>query len=113
MIITPFLAAAPFCGGTNYYSYASTIGALALMLIYIGVGCAETVEAWRERRLAWSVACIMGPVILLWALYRSVYPAPDFPNTLWPYVVVAWILAGAVVLRSRPAVARAPLPDYL
>ena len=83
------------------------------MLIYIGVGCAETVEAWRERRLAWSVACIMGPVILLWALYRSVYPAPDFPNTLWPYVVVAWILAGAVVLRSRPAVARAPLPDYL
>src|ERR1019366_2715074 len=74
LIIVPFLISAPFSGGTNYYSYASTIGTLALMLIYIGVGGAETVEAWRERRGVWSATCVLGPVVLLWALYRTVYP---------------------------------------
>ena len=113
LIIVPFLISAPFSGGTNYYSYASTIGTLALMLIYIGVGGAETVEAWRERRGVWSATCVLGPVVLLWALYRTVYPAPEFPNNLWPYAVMAWVLAALLAIRLRPAVARAPLPDYL
>ena len=45
---------APFIGAGNYYSYTSTIGVLALILVYIGVGGAETVEAWRDRRPIWS-----------------------------------------------------------
>ena len=77
------------------------------MLIYIGVGCAEAREAWRERRRAWSLTCAVGPLILLWALYRTVYPAPAFPNNLWPYVVLAWVLAAGLAIRLRPAVARA------
>jgi amino acid transporter len=113
LIIVPFLAWAPWSGAENYYSYVSTIGTLALILIYIAVGGAEMVEAWRERRRGWAALQVAGPLVLLWTLYRSMYPAPEFPNNLWPYVTLAWVVAAVLVMRLRPAVALAPLPDYL
>jgi amino acid transporter len=113
LIILPFLAWAPLSGAEHYYSDVSTIGTLALILIYIGVGAAEMAEAWRERRRGWAIFGAAGPLVLLWTLYRSMVPAPEFPNNLWPYVALGWVLAALVVIRLRPAVALAPLPDYL
>lgn len=49
LIIVPFLLCAPFVGAGNYYNYASTIGVLALIGVYISVCTAETVEAWVRR----------------------------------------------------------------
>jgi amino acid transporter len=112
MITVVFLLWAPFVGPGNYYSYASTIAVLALILVYIGVGGAEMVEGWREGRRLWSAACVLGPILLLWVLYRNIYPVPDFPNNLWPYVTLAWILLSWAVTRMRPAVTRVPLPDF-
>jgi amino acid transporter len=113
LVVVPFLVCAPFAGATNYYSYASTLGALALMLVYISVGAAETVEAWRERRVLWTCISVSGPALLLWVLFRNLYPVPDFPNNLWPYVALAWVAASWALLKMRPALATAPLPDYL
>jgi amino acid transporter len=112
LITVVFLAWAPFVGPGNYYSYASTIGVLALILVYIGVGGAEMVEGWREGRRLWSAACVLGPWLLLWVLYRNLIPVPEFPSNLWPYVVFAWVLLSWAVTRVRPAVTRAPLADY-
>jgi amino acid transporter len=112
LIILPFLACAPFAGAGNYYSYTSTTGVLALILVYIGVATAEVVEAGRERQLLWSAVCMLGPLLLLWVLYKNIYPAPDFPNNLWPYAALAWVAMAWVLMRFRPAVASAPLPDY-
>jgi amino acid transporter len=112
MIAFVFLAWAPFVGPGNYYGYVSTIAVLALILVYIGVGGAEMVEAWRERRPVWSTACVLGPVLLLWVLYRNIYPVPIFPNNLWPYVAAGWVTVAWLLTRLRPAVTRAPLADY-
>jgi amino acid transporter len=112
LIILIFVLWAPFVGPGNFYSYASTIGVLALILVYIGVGGAEMVESWRERRWLWSAACVLGPILLFWVLYRNVYPVPEFPNNLWPYVVAGWVIFSWAVTRIRPAVTRAPLADY-
>jgi amino acid transporter len=112
LIMVPFLLWAPFAGAGNFYSYASTTATLALILVYISVGAAETVESWREHRTAWSATCVLGPCLLLWVLYRNIYPVPEFPNNLWPYVALAWVVASWALMKLRPAVARAPLPDY-
>jgi amino acid transporter len=112
LIIVPFLLWAPFAGAGNYYSYTSTTAVLALILVYISVGAAEMVEAWRELRPVWSAICVLGPALLLWVLYRNIYPVPEFPNNLWPYVALAWVVASWALMKLRPAVARAPLPDY-
>ncbi|MGO9513581.1 MAG: hypothetical protein ACLP2F_08050 [Steroidobacteraceae bacterium] len=60
-----------------------------------------------------SAACTLGPILLLWVLYRNIYPVPVFPNNLWPYVAVVWVIASWVLMRLRPDVTSAPLPDYL
>lgn len=106
-----FLIWAPFTGAGNYYSYASTTGTLALIAVYIAVGGAEMIEAWRDGRRLWSTICVIGPVVLLWSLYRTIYPAPEFPNNLWPYVALLWIVAAFAVMWWRPKLARAPLPE--
>jgi amino acid transporter len=112
MIILPFMVVAPFISAGDYYSYTSTIGVLALILVYIGVCSAEVIEAWRERQLLWTTLCVAGPLLLLWVLYRNIYPAPEFPNNLWPYFALAWMIGAWGLIRMRPAVASAPLPDY-
>jgi len=103
MIIVPFVLWAPFAGASGFYSATSTIGVLALILIYIGVGVAEAVETWGSRPL-WAMLCVCGPVLLLWVLYRNLYPIPEYPNNLWPYVALAWLASSALIIRSRPAV---------
>jgi amino acid transporter len=112
LIIVTYLLWAPFVGSANYYSYVSTVGTLALIVVYIGVGGAEMAEGWSEKRRLWSAACLLGPVLLLWVLYRNIYPVPDFPNNLWPYAALAWILISWALTRMRPAVTQAALPDY-
>lgn len=112
LIMVPFIVCAPLTGAGNYYSDSSTIGVLALILIYIGVGAAETVEGWRDRRPIWSAACTLGPLLLLWVLYRNIYPVPQFPNNLWPYAALIWIIASLALMRLRPGVASTPLPDF-
>jgi amino acid transporter len=110
LILLPFALWAPFIGATDFYSYTSTIGVLALILIYIGVGTAEVVEAWGKQAL-WPVVCLLGPLLLLWVLYRNLYPVPEYPNNLWPYVALAWVAVSVAIMRSRPAITRAPLPS--
>jgi amino acid transporter len=113
LIIVPFLLWAPFAGAGSFYSASSTIGVLALILIYIGVGAAEMVEGVRETRPLWAGVCVLGPVLLLWVLYRNIYPVPEFPNYLWPYAALAWVLAAWALMKLRPAVTSAPLPQYI
>jgi amino acid transporter len=113
LILVPFLVWAPVTGAGNFYSYSSTLGTLALILIYVGVGAAEMVEGWREQQVIWAAACTFGPILLLWVLYRNIYPVPEFPNNLWPYVALIWVIASLGLMRLRPGVASAPLPDYL
>lgn len=108
LIILPFASWAPFVGATDFYSYTGTIAVLALILIYIGVGTAEVVETWGKQSL-WPAICLSGPVLLIWVLYRNLYPVPEYPNNLWPYVAVAWVAVSVAIMRSRPAVTRAPL----
>jgi amino acid transporter len=112
LVALPLLVWAPFVGAGSYYSYTSTIGVLALILVYIGVGGAEMVEAYRERRPLWSASSVLGPVLLMWVLYRNIYPVPEYPSNLWPYIVLAWVAASWVLIKWRPAVALAPLPDF-
>jgi len=44
-------------------------------------------------------------------------PAPPFTgyraSHLWPYVTLVWIVVALGLIRLRPALACAPLPDYL
>lgn len=96
------LACAPLTGPSKYCGDLLTIGTLALVLVYVGVNAADLTESFAARRLSWSLCGLGGVGVLLWSLYNSVYPEQAFPNNLWPYCVVAWVVAGAALAEFRP-----------
>ena len=58
-----------------------------------------------------SLLGITGVLLLLWPLYNSVYPVPAYPGNLWPFLLLAWLVCGALLLLARPALAREELPE--
>jgi amino acid transporter len=98
---------APFVGAVDYFGNLATTGTLALILVYAGVTVAELAESLGTGRLIWALFGLVGTFVLLWPLYNSVYPIPDFPRNLWPYVVIAWVSAGPLLLVLRPALGEA------
>jgi amino acid transporter len=103
------IVGAPLAGLTIYYGATATIGALALILVYMGVTVAEAVDAVRSRKAVWAAFGVLGTLILLWPLYNSVYPAPAYPGNLWPYAVLGYLVVGAGLLVLRPAIGEASL----
>jgi amino acid transporter len=86
----------------SYAGNIVTIGTLSLILVYFSVTTAQAVDAISRRRWGWCITCVLAAVLLLWPLWNSVYPAPPWPGYLWPYVVAAWLLLGALIVAFRP-----------
>ena len=102
---------APFVGTADYYDYVGTIGTLGLILVYMGVTGAVLAVSLKSRQPLWITIGLAGTLVLIWPLWNSIYPVPAFPNNLWPYVVVAWIVLGMALLIGRPQLARAKVPE--
>ncbi len=45
-------------------------------------------------------------MILLYVIYKNVYPAPDFPFNIFPYTAAAWLLIGVGSVLLVPGLAR-------
>jgi amino acid transporter len=102
---------APLRGAENYYDDLATIGTLALIVVYMAMTGAELADALAARRPIWSTFGILGTVALLWPLYNSVYPVPAFPGNLWPYLVVTWLVLGALLPTIRPVISAADMAE--
>jgi amino acid transporter len=102
---------APFVGAANYYDYLGTIGTLGLILVYMGVTGAVLAVSLKAKHRLWALLGLLGTVVLIWPLYNSVYPVPAYPNNLWPYAVLAWIVIGMALLVGRPTLSRAHVPE--
>lgn len=87
-------------GAGDFYGYLGTIGSLALILVYIGVTMAQAAFGRSNVDQVGLVAGCTGTAVLLWPLYNSLYPAPDWPGNLWPYLVLAWLAAGMMFSRT-------------
>lgn len=89
-------------GFSVFSSALVTIGTLALIVVYMSVTAAEAVIAFRHGRAIWGVTGALGTLLLLWPLWNSVYPVPEWPGSLWPYLVGAWLIIGVVLVLARP-----------
>jgi amino acid transporter len=91
------LTLAPWAGSRVYAEASATIGTLAVLLVYVGIGVAQAIEAGRERRHPWMVVGLLGAAALAWPLFTSLYSAPPWPGNLWPFVVILWMAIGVVI----------------
>jgi amino acid transporter len=76
------------------FFYLATIGVLSLLVMYVltNVGAVRFLLARGGR---WEVALpVAGIAVACYVLYRNVWPVPDPPFDVFPYVVAAWLAIG-------------------
>jgi amino acid transporter len=110
ILLLAMMAWAPMGGPGAYYSSTGTVGTLALILVYMGVSLAEALGTGRQGRNLGSAIGLVGVLLLFWPLYNSIYPIPAYPDNLWPFLLLTWLLGGVLLLWARPALVRAELP---
>jgi amino acid transporter len=91
---------------TTYFFWA-TIGTLAVIVVYVML-CFGGIVFFRRTKRQWNpgahvVVPLIGAVVFGAALYGSIYPVPPHPLNYTPYITVAWIVLGLIVLAGLRA----------
>lgn len=85
--------------GIKVFEYCATIGSLAIIVSYLFTSMASIVYFTKKK--LWSklhsIVPILSIVALIYILFSNVYPVPQFPNNLFPYIVLGWIAIGFVL----------------
>lgn len=85
--------------GIEVFGYLATIGSLAILVSYIFTSVGAMVYFTKNK--VWGKAHLIVPIVsilaLLYVLYSNIYPIPEFPNNLFPYIVLGWIAVGFVL----------------
>lgn len=91
--------------GAAVFAYAGTVGVLSLLLVYLAtqVGAIKLFRSIGRWRGAQPVIPLIAIVLLAYALYANVYPIPAAPYNYFPYVVIAWVIAGVAIVLLSPA----------
>lgn len=94
-------------GATGAYGWTGSIATVAIVLVYMLSNVALIRYFWRltERSTVLHVVLpVLGVLALAFPVYSVGKPGQDWPYSLVPYVVLAWIVVGVAVwvyLRSR------------
>jgi amino acid transporter len=91
------------------FFYIATMGILSLLVMYIvtNVGALRYLFLGSLRRAPrWEIVLPIGGIaVAIYTLYKNVWPVPDYPFNLFPYIVAAWLLLGLGVAVLVPGLA--------
>jgi hypothetical protein len=92
----------------NAFFYPGTIGVLSMLIAYIVTNVGALRFLFLSGRVrAWeAVFPVVALVILAYVIYANVYPVPDFPFNIFPYIVAAWLVLGLGIVLLVPGLAR-------
>jgi amino acid transporter len=78
----------------NVFFYLATIGVLSLLVMYAITNVAATRFLLARGQRAEALLPVAGIVVAGYVFYRNVWPVPDSPFDLFPYVVAGWLVIG-------------------
>lgn len=99
---------------SNVYGWTGALATLAVIIAYGMTSIGATVYFWRQdirKRAYYNFLPLLVAIPLLgYTFYSQIIPVPPAPLILWPYIMVAYLLAGAGILAAqrRREVSRAP-----
>ena len=83
------------------FFYLATMGILSLLVMYVitNVGALRYLFfVGRAARARWEIVFPLGGIAFaVYTLYKNVWPVPDYPFDIFPYVVAAWLAVGICV----------------
>ncbi len=100
-----------FGAPADTYGYFGGLGTLAVLILYIFINVSVFLYFFRKERENFSVVRhalipFVATAAVCLPIYGLIYPVPDPPFNLWPYLMVAWALIGLGILffisRNRP-----------
>lgn len=98
---------APGINGAALFGYLGSIGVFLILVAYIltNIGAIRFFMARRLWTWQWIVPTA-AILVLAYTLYSNLYPVPQFPGNLFPYVALAWLFIGLVIILVSPTLAR-------
>ncbi|OBR92328.1 MULTISPECIES: APC family permease [Clostridium] len=94
IIIVPVLALFRH-DGVEVFGYIGTIGALALLIAYFITSLGSLIYFGKKKIWTWQLIIpVVALLVLAFTFYSNIYPIPAFPNNIFPYIVLAWIIVG-------------------
>ena len=102
--IASFLVIGALFGAGEIFDFLGTIAALAAIALYIPANIALIVFVRRQHPADFNtwrhgMVPILGTLFLVPVIVVSVVPLPDYPGSLTPFLFVAMMLIGFVVLK--------------
>lgn len=93
---------------TDIYFYAATLGTLGILVVYAvtSVGGIRFLFLGRRAPLWHALFPTLAIAYLGYVFYKQVYPVPDSPYNVFPYLAAAWLALGFLLVVARPALAR-------
>jgi amino acid transporter len=93
------------------YGYFGGLGTLAVLFVYIFINASVFLYFLRKERESFSVVRhalipLVATAAVCLPIYGLIYPVPDPPYNLWPYLIALWAAIGLAILfvisRRRP-----------
>lgn len=103
MVVSTVLNVALFnYTGAEVFGYLGTIAVLALLLAYLitNVGALKYFTKNKEWTGIHLIAPVISVIALGYTFYANIYPVPAYPSNLFPYIVLAWIFVGVIILNT-------------
>ena len=100
-----------FGAPADTYGYFGGLGTLAVLIVYIFINVSVFLYFFRKERenfsvLRHAIIPLVATAAVCLPIYGLIYPVPDPPFNLWPYLIAAWALIGLIFLffisRRRP-----------
>ncbi|PJI07495.1 MULTISPECIES: APC family permease [Clostridium] len=85
--------------GIDAFNYLATIGSLAIIVSYLftSVGAIVFFKHTKEIKNSSIIIPAVSILPLVYVLYSNIYPVPEFPGNIFPYIVLGWIAIGFVL----------------
>lgn len=96
--------------GVFAFFYPGTFGTLLLICMYITTEVGVINYLFVRRRVpvprAEVLIPMVGIVILVYVLYRNIWPVPSVPFNYIVYLTAAWLILGGIIVLLAPGLAR-------
>jgi amino acid transporter len=98
---------APGINGASLFGFLGTIGVFLILVAYIltNVGAIRFFVARQLWTWQWIIP-VAAILVLGYTLYSNLYPVPAAPYNIFPYVALAWLVIGLVIVFVSPALVR-------
>jgi len=85
-------------GFLNAFGYAGTLASFGFVVVYLALCVAAPIDLRKsgDMRGQHVLLGILGALLMSFVIFGSVYPEPEYPFNLLPYVFLAYLLIGAV-----------------